>query len=800
MNTYIKGDNTIIPIKPKKSESEKPIEREEMSAPNYFDDDLLATDDQINYEEQEYDDDETFGDTGPLNDEWENQHTSLAHEHEGFVVDNKIRDGVQLKRYDDQEDLGDDGSLLEDDEDYRNGNGKDADGRSSFFSDLPPVNNNNNNNKQNRQQQQQSNAQGRTVGMFSSLSLYDDKEKSPNNNNNNNQVDNDQLESMFKIAMGEIPTTSIPQALTPHNSLNNVPTTPQHHQQQQQPQQSPIDPLKKLFQSGVPQQSPNKLEALKGAYSLSDLEAKFEQQSQQQSSVSQVVEQQQENVQQQQQQPQTPQGKNNINNNNRNSSPSRPGFTLGDAIPGNREYQQHQRILRDQARDANWNQHQSPRGDGGGGGGAPPTSPYNNNKYNKNAQNGKSPMKQPHIQDKKYMSADEIQTIHRLQAYQLHYTNPYIEDFYFQKLKERSGVVIQQFTHTPICDSLPKTITKKPTTTADPLLGALGRIPSHSIRAPRPILQIILDKDENEQYDKTVQSSDQTIKLAIESSYNHLLDIEDIDQLINNQQQSASTDNQQLIDLQAKKEQIAQDLFKSLHLDPFPCFKFESPLLPQQTPDQKWPSVCPEDLLFVSLWVIGKGRKLLNRAFLSLTSPQSVSALFAVCRNLPLLLMLHLPEGSEAATNGIYRTVSRWVMEIPIQFFTLAFHFLVNFNQPQFLTKVFSHRNGLAVIEQFLLRGYLVQDQAYLLHNNLQMDPVAVLQFHEIFGRFFQRLTGNFANIFSQQQPSQSPNIPPQPYPELVKIHSLLFHHSNEAQKNILSMELGMNNNNMMMR
>eukprot|EP01133_Synstelium_polycarpum_P019919 gene19919-23873_t len=696
----------------------------------FFGDEALLDDPPVNGEEEgyQYDDDETFGDTGPL-----------TSEHETFVTDHKIRSDIVSN--DDDEDFfgrapGDRGELLDDDDQEEeegffgtrgntSSNGSQKNG--SFFSlpSTPPH---------------PGMTSSRTVGMFSSLALYDDDEQSGSNNNQGalpSHVDDDQLETMFKMAMGE-------NYKPPPVAVTKPAASPS----------TPIDPLKKLLQfvpAGDHQALP-KPDNIKGAYSLSDLEAKFESQT----AVSPTAGEEsqptavEEKPQDRQQQPRQDQRR----------GPRQ--LTLGDLIPGNKEYQAQQQGLREQARENNWNHHKQ----GGNN---------NNNNYSKSPNGKHNNSKQP--QDKKYMSAEEIQTIHRLQAYQLHYTNPYIEDFYYQKLKQRGSTAPPIHSHTPICDSLPKSMmfTPKKPTTVDPLLGSLGRIPSHSIRAPRPILQIILDKDDNEQYDKTVQSSDQTIKLAIESSYNHLLDLEDIDALITN---PSASDTTLIAEYQAKREQVSIDLFKSLHLDPFPCFKQESPVLPQQSPDQKWPSVCPDDLLFVSLWVIGKGRKLLSRAFNALTPQQAVSGLLAVCRNLPLLLLLHLPEGSEDATNIIYAIVARWVMETPVPFFILAFHFLVNFNQAQFIVKLFQSHNGLAIVEQFLMRGYYLQDP------QLQIDQMTIMQYHEIYNRFFQRLAGNFASIFAPTSTS-SPSTA-----NLSKLHSLILHLSNDSQRNIVNMEL----------
>ncbi|GAM27442.1 hypothetical protein SAMD00019534_106180 [Acytostelium subglobosum LB1] len=731
------------------------------------DGDLLAHDDS----EVAYDDDETFGDVGPLNDEWEQNHTKLSDQHEHFVSDKKIRDNIVRK------DLG---AEDDDEEDELNGNDDDDFGhqsnnqQASFFN-LPPPSHNNNVTK--------TPTGSRTVGMFSSLSINDSENAGHQNHHHRAQADDEQLESMFKMAMGE--NYRPPPATSGSPSISRV--APQSQPSPQaaffappivaaaataqpsSPAQAVVPPvtaaqptitnvpLTKLFQMSAADQSLPKSDTLKGAISVDQIEAKLESQSK-----SPITDDRHQHQNQQQQRYN--------NRQHRNDQRIDRGMPLGNFMAGNADVQRQLQQIRDHEIAT------SPSGGSGVSGVSSGNHSPRQQHHHHQQSNGKSPKPASSLQDKKYMTADEIQNIHRLQTYQIHFTNPYIEDYYCQKLKISQP---SSYTHTPICDSLPKTIMPaRPPRQVDPLLGSLGRIPSHSIRAPRPILQIILDKEDNEQYDKTVQSSDQTIKLAIESSYNHLLDLEDIDTLIKDPQSK-----ELLAEYQTKREQISLELFKSLHLDQFPCFKSESPQLPQQLPDQKWPSVCPEDLLFVSLWVIGKGRKLLSRAFMSLTPQQSVSGLFAVCRNLPLLLLLHLPEGSEAATGHIYSIVARWIMMVPVPFFTRAFHFLVTFNQSQFIVKLFQSPYGITIIDQFLTRGYLAM-------MNNEFDQVNHMQWVEVFGRFFQRCCGNFSTIFPSPKSARAANHSQQTMAQLANIHGLIQQHSNDSQRNTLHLEL----------
>ena len=66
-------------------------------------------------------------------------------------------------------------------------------------------------------------------------------------------------------------------------------------------------------------------------------------------------------------------------------------------------------------------------------------------------------------------------------------SNQFAEDYYYLT---RTNAISNEITfHKPLFESNPRpTTVKRP----DPLEGVLGRIPSHSVRAPRPLLQIKL--------------------------------------------------------------------------------------------------------------------------------------------------------------------------------------------------------------------------------------------------------------------------------------------------------------------
>ncbi|PRP75308.1 hypothetical protein PROFUN_05619 [Planoprotostelium fungivorum] len=241
------------------------------------------------------------------------------------------------------------------------------------------------------------------------------------------------------------------------------------------------------------------------------------------------------------------------------------------------------------------------------------------------------------------MSAEEIDTIIRMQESQLHSsgTNPYAEDYYHQSLMAKQKTSDQpQALHKPLFESNGKTVVKR--AGVDPLEGVLGRIPSHSVRAPRPLLQIKLDTPtsgsnnhmEEDASDKVNDSGNKAIQgllLTIEAAYNILLDIEDIDSLLQNAQ-SSSSNYVNPAQLKHKRDELTCELFEA-----FQIFTPQFGQLPQRTahPEEQ-PFIYPEDAILLNVSLVQKGKKLVVRSLPLLFSSHLLHIYNVYIRNLAL--------------------------------------------------------------------------------------------------------------------------------------------------------------------
>eukprot|EP01116_Phalansterium_solitarium_P016138 TRINITY_DN3680_c0_g1_i1.p1 TRINITY_DN3680_c0_g1~~TRINITY_DN3680_c0_g1_i1.p1 ORF type:complete len:923 (+),score=244.37 TRINITY_DN3680_c0_g1_i1:1806-4574(+) len=271
----------------------------------------------------------------------------------------------------------------------------------------------------------------------------------------------------------------------------------------------------------------------------------------------------------------------------------------------------------------------------------------------------------PQRESKMRMSADEIEQILRMQEYQLtsQASNLFAEDYYCQTYLARKNVsqpdsrsgrseyVLAH--HKPLVESHPRPMFRRQG--ADPFEGALGRIPAHSVRAPRALLQLkpMEPSEIDSSNDMQTASSKEihSLLLAIEQSYNLLLDIEDIDNILRSADQSSANVN--VTHLRQKREEIVTDLYASLRVNNFSSVPHVDPRAPEPTA-----YLHAEDGVFTTLSAVSKGRKLLVRALPLFSTSQLVPILLQYLRNLSVLVasIKHGKESSSASKVFGYMT------------------------------------------------------------------------------------------------------------------------------------------------
>ncbi|KAL5207887.1 hypothetical protein ABZP36_032322 [Zizania latifolia] len=241
----------------------------------------------------------------------------------------------------------------------------------------------------------------------------------------------------------------------------------------------------------------------------------------------------------------------------------------------------------------------------------------------------------------KYMSTEEIENIARMQQAATHINDPYIDDYYHQACLARKSAGAQLKHH--FCPTLIRDPSSHARSKDEPhaylQVDALGRLPFSSIRRPRPLLDVEQTSESSE--DITEKSSSKTLdqepmlaaRITIEDGLCLLLDVDDIDRLLQFSQQQDGG-----LQLTNRRQALLEQLAESLQLvDPL-------------TPGNNAPLLPNDDLVFLRIVSLPKGRKLLSR-YLELVSSGSELAriaCMAVFRHLRFIFG-NLPSDSSAA-------------------------------------------------------------------------------------------------------------------------------------------------------
>ncbi|KNA13416.1 hypothetical protein SOVF_117200 [Spinacia oleracea] len=259
----------------------------------------------------------------------------------------------------------------------------------------------------------------------------------------------------------------------------------------------------------------------------------------------------------------------------------------------------------------------------------------------------------------RYMTADELENILRMQLAATHSNDPYVDDFYHQAClfkKSASARLKHHFCPTQLRD-LPSRA--RPTDEPHPFLQveALGRIPFSSIRRPKPLLEVdplnstSSSSGEKKVIDKPLEQEPMlAARVTIEDCLCLLLDIDDIDRFLRfNQFPDGGNE------LRQRRQSQLEGLAASLQL--------VDPLVKEDSQAPK------DDLVFLRIVSLPKGRKLLAK-FLGIVSSGSELhriVCMAIFRHLRFLFGVY-PSDQAAAevTAYLVKVVSSCVNEMDL--------------------------------------------------------------------------------------------------------------------------------------
>ncbi|KAI3465579.1 hypothetical protein Pfo_022242 [Paulownia fortunei] len=255
----------------------------------------------------------------------------------------------------------------------------------------------------------------------------------------------------------------------------------------------------------------------------------------------------------------------------------------------------------------------------------------------------------------KHMTAEEIESILKMQHAATHGNDPYVDDYYHQaRLAKKSAETRSKYR---FCPSHPREQSSRSRNSAESQphlhVDALGRVCFSSIRRPRPLLEVDPPPSacgdgsaEQKLSEKPLEQEPMlAARVTIEDGLCLLLDVDDIDRILQFTQPQDGGGQ-----VRRKRHILLEGLAASLQLvDPLGKSGNSVGLSPK------------DDIVFLRIVSVSKGRKLISR-FLQLLLPGSELArivCMAIFRHLRFLFG-GLPSDPEAADsiNDLAKTVS----------------------------------------------------------------------------------------------------------------------------------------------
>jgi len=249
----------------------------------------------------------------------------------------------------------------------------------------------------------------------------------------------------------------------------------------------------------------------------------------------------------------------------------------------------------------------------------------------------------------------------------------------------------------------------------DPIEGVLGKIPSHSVKAPRPLLQIKEDQEIFSNSTRMTTSKSYKILMSIENAINYLLEVEDIDLLLKN---NSSANYFNLTHLKQQRELLTHSLFNALHVYVLPPGKAP----PQVKIANKTISFAlPQDEVFLGYLAIRKGIELIVRAFPVLFHSHVLSMFFCILRNLAYTTSQPIfPESTK-----FFDYLVNITNAIPPPQTVLALQTLAISHSGELLAIILQTKYGYAILKTLFKKGNELENVD---HKHLWKDGIEEIQ------------------------------------------------------------------------
>ncbi|KAK3019758.1 hypothetical protein RJ639_004204, partial [Escallonia herrerae] len=357
----------------------------------------------------------------------------------------------------------------------------------------------------------------------------------------------------------------------------------------------------------------------------------------------------------------------------------------------------------------------------------------------------------------KYMTAEEIESILRMQHAATHGNDPYIDDYYHQaSLAKKAAESRSKHRFCPAHLREPPSRARNSADSQPHLqVDALGRVSFSSIRRPRPLLEVdppssALGDGSGEQNlsEKPLEQEPMlAARITIEDGLSLLLDVDDIDRLLQySQPQDGGTQ------LRRRRQILLEGLAASLQLvDPLGKSGNSVGLAPR------------DDIVFLRLASLPKGRKLISR-YLQLLFPGGELArivCMAIFRHLRFLFGgLPSDPGAAETITDLGSTVSKCVSGMDLNSLSACFAAVVcSSEQPPLRPLGSSAGDGASVVLKSVLeRATQLLTDLQALSSSMPNPALWQASFDAFFGLLTKYCLSKYdsimQSIYTQAQPS----------------------------------------------
>lgn len=346
----------------------------------------------------------------------------------------------------------------------------------------------------------------------------------------------------------------------------------------------------------------------------------------------------------------------------------------------------------------------------------------------------------------KYMTAEDIDGILRMQLAATHSNDPYVDDYYHQASLARNSAGAKLRHH--FCPTHLRELPPRARANNEPhaflQVDALGRIPFSSIRRPRPLLEV--DSPNSSGHGSTDQKASEkpleqepmlAARVAIEDGICLLLDVDDIDRFLQFNQLPDGG-----VHYKRRRQALLEDLAASLQLvDPLGKSGGTIGLVPK------------DDLVFLRLVSLPKGRKLLARylQLLFLDGDLMRIVCMAIFRHLRFLFgFLPSDPGAAETANNLAKVVSSCIQEMDLGSLSACLAAVVcSSEQPPLRPLGSSAGDGASLILKSVLERAteLLTDPNAASNYNMQNRALWQASFDEFFGLLTKYCSNKYDSI-----------------------------------------------------